>query len=63
MLQPIDWERHDLKGLLPTQIFRLDRPRFASRKASGECSCSHRDQFALELFRQVESRLDKVVTK
>ena len=63
MLQPIDLERHDLKGLQQTQIFRLDRPRFASPKAYGECSGSHRDQFALELFRQVEARLDKVVTR
>lgn len=63
LLQPVDLERHDLKGLQQTQIFRLDRPRFASPKAYGECSGSHRDQFALELFRQVEGRLDKVLKK
>ena len=63
MLQPIDLERHDLKGLQQTHIFRLDRPRFASPKAYGECSGAHRDQFALELFRQVEARLDKIVVK
>ncbi|MDH3503089.1 MAG: toll/interleukin-1 receptor domain-containing protein [Nitrospirota bacterium] len=63
LLQPIDLERHDLKGLQQTQIFRLDRPRFASLKAYGECSGSQRDQFALELFRQVEARLDKVLKK
>lgn len=63
MLQPIDLERHDLKGLQQRQIFRLDRSRFASPKAYGECSGSHRDQFALELFRQVEDRLDKVLKK
>jgi hypothetical protein len=45
------------------QIFRLERPRFASPKAYGECSGSHRDQFALDLFRQVESRLDEVLKK
>jgi len=61
LLQPIDVDRHDLKGLQRTQIFRLDRPRFASPKAYGECSGNQRDQFALELFRQVEGRLDKVV--
>jgi hypothetical protein len=60
LLQPIDLDRHDLKGLQRTQIFRLDRPRFASPKAYGECSGAQRDQFALELFRQVEARLDKV---
>ena len=61
LLQPIDLDRHDLKGLQRTQIFRLDRPRFASPKAYGECSGAQRDQFALELFRQVEARLDKVM--
>ena len=61
LLQPIDLDRHDLKGLQGTQIFRLDRPRFASSKAYGECSGTQRDQFALELFRQVEARLDKVM--
>ena len=59
LLQPIDLDRHDLKGLQRTQIFRLDRPRFASAKAYGECSGAQRDQFAMELFRQVEARLDK----
>ena len=63
LLQPIDLERHDLKGLQQAQIFRLDRPRFASSKAYGECSGSHRDQFALELFRQVEARLDKIIAR
>ncbi len=63
LLQPIDVDRHDLKGLHRTQIFRLDRPRFASAKAYGECSGAQRDQFALELFRQVEARLDKVGPK
>jgi len=61
LLQPVDLERHDLKGLQQTQIFRLDRPRFVSPKAYGECSGSQRDQFALDLFRQVEARLDKVL--
>ncbi|MFA9562628.1 MAG: toll/interleukin-1 receptor domain-containing protein, partial [Nitrospirota bacterium] len=63
LLQPIDLDRHDLKGLQRTQIFRLDRPRFAFPKAYGECSGAQRDQFALELFRQVEARLDKVVSR
>lgn len=63
LLQPVDLERHDLKGLSQAQIFRLDRPRFASPKAYGECSGSHRDHFALELFRQVEGRLDKFLKR
>ena len=63
LLQPVDLDRHDLKGLQHTQIFCLDRPRFASPKAYGDCSGTQRDQFALELFRQVEVRLDKVVSR
>jgi hypothetical protein len=63
LLQPIDLDRHDLKGLQRTQIFRLERPRFASPKAYGECSGTQRDQFALKLFGQVEARLDKVRNK
>jgi hypothetical protein len=63
LLQPIDLDRHDLKGLQRTQIFRLDRPRLAFPKAYGECSGAQRDQFALELFRQVEARLDKMVSR
>lgn len=61
MLQPVDFERHDLKGLEAAQIFRLDGPRLRSPKAFGECTGPQRDRFALELFRQVESRLDRLV--
>ncbi len=61
MLQPVDFERHDLKGLQRAQIFRLDGPRFRSPKSYGECTGLQRDRFAQELFRQVESRLDKLV--
>ncbi len=63
MLQPIDMDRHDLKGLQGKQIFRLYRPRFSSPKAYGECSGAQRDEFALKLFGQVEARLDKVVVR
>jgi hypothetical protein len=60
MLQPVDFERHDLKGLQAAQIFRLDRPKFRSPKSYGECVGPQREQFAQELFRQVEARLDKL---
>jgi hypothetical protein len=60
MLQPVDFERHDLKGLQDSQIFRLERPRFRSPKSYGECTGLQRDQFAQELFRQVEARLDNL---
>jgi hypothetical protein len=60
MLQPVDFERHDLKGLQAAQIFRLDRPKFRSPKSYGECMGPQREQFAQELFRQVEERFDKL---
>lgn len=60
MLQPVDLERHDLKGLQEKQIFRLDGERFKQPKAYGECSGNQRERFAAALFRQVEQRLDKV---
>jgi hypothetical protein len=60
MLQPVDFERHDLKGLEDAQLFRLDSPRFQSPKSYGECTGFQRDRFAQELFRQVEMRLDRL---
>lgn len=61
MLQPVDFERHDLKGLQTRQLFRLDRPRFQRPKAYADCSGAQRDHFAQELFRQVEDHLEKLV--
>ncbi len=63
MLQPIDLDRHDLKGLQGKHIFRLNRPRFAGPKSYGECSVAQRELFALKLFGQVEARLDKMVNR
>jgi len=59
MIQPVDFERHDLKGLLRHQIFRLNKPNFESPKSYGECKGNRRDDFALELFKQVDDRLGK----
>ena len=58
MLQPVDFDRHDLKGLQDHEIFRLDIQRSRSRKSYYECSSQQRFAFARELFVQVESRLD-----
>jgi hypothetical protein len=60
MLQPVDLELHDLKGLEDQQIFRLDRPTFHGPKAFADCKGTRRDEFALELFRRVEAKLAKV---
>jgi len=61
MLQSVNFQRHDLKGLQDGQIFRLDRPNLRSPKSYYECSPLQRDQFIQEVFKQVESRLDKLV--
>jgi hypothetical protein len=60
LLQPVVFGRQDLKGLRSAQIFRLEGDNFKEPKAYGDCSGKHRDQFAQELFRQIELKLDKV---
>lgn len=63
MLQPVDFELHDLKGLDKQHIFRfpLDGP--GRPKAYSECKSHRRDAFALELFRQIERKIDRVKIK
>jgi hypothetical protein len=60
MLQPVDFERQDLKGLKKHQIFRLEGERFKSPKAYGDCTGNQRDRFVQALFRAVEEKLDKL---
>jgi len=60
MLQPVDFDRQDLKGLKRHQIFRLEGERFKSPKAYGDCTGNQRDRFVQGLFRQVEEKLDKL---
>jgi hypothetical protein len=60
MLQPIDFDRHDLKGLKRRQIFRLDSEKFKSPKSYGECIGNQRYRFVQALFGEVERRLDKL---
>lgn len=58
MLQPVDFELHDLKGLQKQQIFRFDYEGFKEPRAYGECKGQRRAAFALELFRQIEKKLE-----
>lgn len=58
MLQPVDFYRHDLKGMEERQIFRFAPKGAAKPKAYAECRSHRRDAFVLELFRQIESKLD-----
>ncbi len=60
MLAAVDFDRHDLKGLGRKQIFRLDRSTFEQPKAYSDCNTKQRRAFVEELFRQTESRLDRL---
>ncbi len=60
LLWPIDFDRHDLKGLDEKQIFRFYKPGFLRPKSYGQCTTKQRVEFMLALFQQVEKRLDKL---
>jgi hypothetical protein len=57
MLQPIDFELHDLRGLKEVQIFRFAGRRFLELRAYGECKNNAREDFVLALFRAIEMKL------
>ena len=57
MLQPVDFERHDLKGLERIQIFQFKGNRFKEARAYGKCKESTRDDFILALFQKIEDAL------
>lgn len=57
MLQPVDLELYDLKGLKALQIFRFTGHRFKEPRAYGECKSNARDDFVLALFRAIEHKL------
>jgi len=57
MLQPVDFQRHDLKGLEKKQIFRLDYHGFKEPRAYGECKGQRKETFVLELFKAIEDKL------
>jgi hypothetical protein len=62
MLQPVDFERHDLKGMEKGQIFRFATTGSGNPKAYSECRSHRRDAFVLELFRQIERKLELSTT-
>lgn len=61
VLQAVDFDRHDLKGLRQHQLFRLDGERFKAPKSYGECTGNQRDRFVRALFREVEHKLDRAL--
>lgn len=58
MLQPVDFDRHDLKGLEKKQIFRFAPKGSSHPRAYAECRSHRRDAFVMELFRQIERKLE-----
>lgn len=57
MLAPVDFERHDLKGLDEQQIYRLNSSDFKSPRAFNELKGNRKEQFARELFAQIDDWL------
>jgi hypothetical protein len=60
MLQSVDFQRMDLKGLKKYQIFRLEGEKFKAPKSYGDCTGNQRDRFVQALFSNVEQRLDEL---
>ena len=58
MLQPVDFDRHDLKGLEKRQIYRFAPKGSTHPKAYAVCKSHRRDAFVMELFRQIERKLN-----
>ena len=59
MLAPVDFKRHDLKGLESLQIFRLDSENFQKPRAFTECKGQRKEDFVMELFAQVYDWLEE----
>lgn len=60
VLQRVNLDRHDLKGLKETQLFGLKGTKIKPFKAFGDCTPLQRTRFAESLFDQIEKRLDKL---
>ena len=63
MLQRVDFNHHDLRGLGKFQIFRYQKSTFKQSKTFAECKGLHRTAFAQALFREVQERLDQINRK
>jgi hypothetical protein len=60
MLEPVDIERHDLRGLEQKQIFQWVSTNAKAGRAYADCKGVDRRRFVEALFRQIEQRLDKL---
>lgn len=59
MLAPVDFKRHDLKGLEKLQIFRLNSESFKSPRSFTECKSQRKEDYVRELFAQIHDWLDE----
>jgi hypothetical protein len=62
MLEPVDFARHDLRGLEEKQIFRWTSAPGAVPRAYADCRGVDRRRFVEGLFLQIEKRLDKLAS-
>jgi hypothetical protein len=57
MLQKVDFERHDLKGLESRQIFSLNYEGSYNQKSYYDCNKKRRKEFVFKLFQSIEDKL------
>ena len=57
-LKPVDFQRHDLKGLQDRQVFRHMTPGGLLRNFSECTSAKEKESFVFELFKKVTDKLD-----
>ena len=60
MLEPVDFARHDLRGLEEKQIFRYTPTPGTTPRAYADCRGASQRRFVEALFLQIENRLDKL---
>ncbi|WP_417438951.1 toll/interleukin-1 receptor domain-containing protein [Idiomarina sp.] len=56
-LAPIDFKRHDLKGLQAKQIFRLDAKGLEQPRAFSELKSKRRQEFVMRLYEAMHDQL------
>ncbi len=57
LLQKVDFERHDLKGLEKFQIYRFNAPGFKAPRSYSELKSKRKADFISELFIKMEEQL------
>jgi len=62
LLSPVNFRRHDLKGLKALQIYRYRTSR-GNLKNFSDCTKRQREQFCEQLFDRIETRLDDLHLK